>query len=85
MQMTDNGRTHAPLNLGLVERLMADERIARRAYEIYESRGRADGHAEDDWVQATAEYAARPRPQPTRSERYGAGSSFGGTTRKTRW
>lgn len=29
--------------------------VARRAYEIYEKRGRAEGHAEDDWSQAEAE------------------------------
>ena len=29
--------------------------VARRAYEIYEQRGRADGHQEDDWRQAESE------------------------------
>jgi len=29
--------------------------VARRAYEIYERRGRADGHHEGDWRQAEAE------------------------------
>jgi len=29
--------------------------IRRRAYEIYEQRGRADGFELDDWVQAEAE------------------------------
>jgi DUF2934 family protein len=32
-----------------------EERIRLRAYEIYEQRGRADGHALDDWLQAEAE------------------------------
>jgi HSP20 family molecular chaperone IbpA len=31
------------------------ELIARRAYEIFESRGRADGHVLEDWVQAESE------------------------------
>ena len=35
------------------------ERVAARAYEIYESRHRTDGHAEADWLQAEAEYAVR--------------------------
>ena len=26
--------------------------IARRAYELYEARGREDGHDQDDWLQA---------------------------------
>jgi hypothetical protein len=33
------------------------ERIRLRAYELYERRGRADGHALDDWLQAQAEIA----------------------------
>ena len=35
------------------------ERIAVRAYQIYESQHRADGHADDHWRQAEAEYAVR--------------------------
>ena len=35
------------------------DRIAARAYEIYESRRRVDGHADEDWRQAEAEYAVR--------------------------
>ena len=31
------------------------EEIARRAYEIYEARGRADGREVEDWVQAERE------------------------------
>lgn len=26
--------------------------IARRAYELYETRGREDGHDQEDWLQA---------------------------------
>ena len=32
-----------------------EERIRRRAYELYEQRGMIDGHALDDWLQAEAE------------------------------
>ena len=32
-----------------------DEEICRRAYELYESRGREDGHDLDDWFHAEAE------------------------------
>ncbi len=32
-----------------------DEEIRRRAYELYETRGREDGHDLDDWLQAKAE------------------------------
>lgn len=31
------------------------DRIAKRAYEIYDQRGREDGHALDDWLQAERE------------------------------
>ena len=33
----------------------AEERIRRRAYELYEQRGRVDGFALDDWFQAESE------------------------------
>ena len=29
--------------------------IRRRAYKLYEERGKADGHALEDWAQAEAE------------------------------
>jgi hypothetical protein len=32
--------------------------IAQRAYELYLDRGRADGHAVEDWLKAEAELAA---------------------------
>ncbi len=31
------------------------ERISQRAYELYEARGRVDGHHEEDWVRAEKE------------------------------
>lgn len=33
------------------------EQIRRRAYQLYEARGREDGHDLDDWKQAEAEIA----------------------------
>jgi len=33
------------------------ERIRRRAYELYEQRGKEDGHDLDDWLQAESEVA----------------------------
>ena len=33
----------------------AEEKIRLRAYQLYEERGRIDGHASDDWLQAEAE------------------------------
>ena len=33
------------------------EQIRRRAHELYEQRGREDGHELDDWLQAESEVA----------------------------
>ncbi len=32
-----------------------EDNIRRRAYELYEERGRGDGHDLDDWLRAEAE------------------------------
>ena len=34
-----------------------EEQIRRRAYELYERRGREDGHETEDWLEAEAELA----------------------------
>ena len=34
------------------------EQISRRAYELYETRGRADGHDLEDWLRAEKEITA---------------------------
>jgi hypothetical protein len=36
-----------------------EEEVRRRAYELYEERGRADGRDIDDWVRAEAEVTGR--------------------------
>jgi hypothetical protein len=35
------------------------EQVRRRAYELYEQRGREDGHELDDWLQAESEVVQR--------------------------
>ena len=67
-----------------LERQIDDERIARRAYEIYESRNRVEGHAADDWFQAAAEYAARDTSELANSTHDGASGSFADTVRSAR-
>ena len=37
---------------------LADSAVQTRAYELYELRGRVDGHAEQDWYQAQADLRA---------------------------
>ena len=39
------------------------EEIRQRAHELYNARGREDGHAEEDWLLAEAEVMARYRSQ----------------------
>lgn len=39
--------TEAPLDI--------EEQIRARAYELYEARGREDGHQEEDWLTAERE------------------------------
>ena len=34
-----------------------EENVRARAYELYEGRGRIDGHAEEDWLKAEGEVA----------------------------
>jgi hypothetical protein len=38
-----------------------EEQIRRRAYELYEARGRADGFDQEDWSRARAEVLSRHR------------------------
>jgi hypothetical protein len=35
--------------------LHMEQIVRRRAYELYEQRGRGDGHAQEDWLHAEAE------------------------------
>jgi hypothetical protein len=42
------------------------ELIARRAYEIYEERGRCDGDDINDWLRAEAEVKSALRPEKRR-------------------
>jgi Protein of unknown function (DUF2934) len=41
-------------------RVVADNDIARRAYELYEQRGGEHGHDVDDWLQAERELRSAP-------------------------
>jgi hypothetical protein len=88
--MNDNNnrqlREHADwrVNVGVLVHRIDHERIARRAYEIYESRQRADGHADQDWFQAVSEYEARRESEPPTAFGPGAGSSYADRTRIAR-
>jgi hypothetical protein len=49
------------------EQMDLRELIARRAYEIYEERGRWDGDDINDWLRAEAEVKSTLRPEKRRS------------------
>jgi hypothetical protein len=49
------GRTAAEANA----EASSEEQIRLRAYELYEARGREDGHDVEDWLQAEAEITGR--------------------------
>jgi Protein of unknown function (DUF2934) len=36
-----------------------DDAIRRRAFELYEERGKSEGHSTDDWLHAEAEVLAQ--------------------------
>ena len=40
------------------------EEIARRAYELFEGRGRAEGATWDDWIAAEQQLRAERKPTP---------------------
>jgi hypothetical protein len=50
-----SGKTRLPSEI--------EERIRRRAYELYEQRGRVEGFALDDWLQAEAEILGAQKPK----------------------
>ena len=43
------------------------ERIRQRAHELYEQRGRVDGFALDDWLQAETEILGAQKQQKARA------------------
>jgi len=44
-----------------------EENVRARAYELFEMRGRIDGHAEEDWLQAEGEAAGSEEPKGVRA------------------
>jgi hypothetical protein len=69
---------------GVLEQQIDDERIARRAYAIYESRNRADGHSEADWLQAESEDRSRRTGAVTAADGAMASSSLADRVRSAR-
>jgi hypothetical protein len=55
--MAQDLNTGSPANI--VTDLNLEEEVRRRAYTLYEQRGREDGHDVDDWLRAEAELTAQ--------------------------
>ncbi|MFL6303021.1 MAG: DUF2934 domain-containing protein [Candidatus Sulfotelmatobacter sp.] len=49
----------APNDAGAAAQLQMQERIRVRAYELYEQRGKVEGHDLEDWLQAEEEVLPR--------------------------
>ena len=60
-KMADEAENQVSINLQ-EERLA---KISRRAHELYESRGREDGHDLEDWLQAELD-SNEPTPNETK-------------------
>ena len=63
--MNKSSRAHHIIEIPnqLANRVLDDDcdsdAIARRAFELYESRGREDGHDVEDWLEAERELTTR--------------------------
>ena len=55
------------LTKGIAAITTHEENVRARAYELYEGRGRIDGHAEEDWLQAEREVAGSNEPKALRA------------------
>lgn len=47
---------------------ISDDRVRIRAYQFYEDRGREDGRALEDWLQAESETSLRPMAPAVRRQ-----------------
>ena len=57
---TPSAQSESPIK-GNAAIARADTEVQSRAYELYELRGRSDGHAEQDWYQAETCLRARSK------------------------
>ncbi len=67
--MTAKPKSLEPRSLKLNLRSNAQERIRRRAFELYEQRGRVDGFALDDWLQAEREILGAQKQRKAKAAR----------------
>jgi hypothetical protein len=51
------------LNVDNAPNVLAESAVQTRAYELYELRGRVDGHANEDWYQAETDLRAQRKQE----------------------
>ena len=66
--MTAKRKSREPHSLKSAHSSEIEERIRRRAYELYVRRGSVDGFALDDWLQAEAEILQAQKPKVNAAE-----------------
>ena len=58
--MNDNPPKKQPTTeISELQEFELEYQIRRRAYELYEERGREDGHEEEDWLRAEEEITSK--------------------------
>jgi hypothetical protein len=67
--MTAKSKSREPRLRKPVQPNDIEERIRRRAYELYEQRGRIEAFALDDWLQAEAEILGKQKGQKVKAAR----------------
>jgi hypothetical protein len=69
--MRERSKTHQTSETDAAEKTgsSSHERIAARAYELFEQRGHSGGAELDDWLQAEGELRGGRRPMAQRHER----------------
>jgi hypothetical protein len=67
--MTAKRRSREARARKIVQSSDIEERIRRRAYELYEQRGRVSGFALDDWLQAEGEILGVQKPPKVKTAR----------------
>jgi hypothetical protein len=67
--MTTKSKSRKPRSPKPAQPNDIEERIRRRAHELYEQRGRVDGFALDDWLQAETEILGSQKPRRGKAPR----------------
>jgi hypothetical protein len=67
--MTTKSKSRKPRSPKPVQPNDIEESIRRRAYELYEQRGRIDGSVLDDWLEAEREILGAQKQQKVKAAR----------------